>query len=678
MKQRKYQVSIAISALNEERNIGNVLKEIISQHQSAWNLKEILVYCDGCSDSTFEKATKVKSKKVKVIEGRRQKGKVARVNQAMREFTGDILVIFDADIKLGNANVISALVSQFKKDSDVMFVSGNSKVFPPKTFFERVIYTSYLVYYDARERLKNGHNVFGCSGACIALRRKFAKKVRIPSVINEDTYLYFSCLSMGYKFRHAKKALVFYQLAGNLKDFTKQIFRTHPEAITQSYQKYFGNLIKKEYKRPLGFYFKSILKVFLKDPVGTILMILIKLFCLPLFPFVSKNYKLEWYVAESTKKGNTPKSKKKIAISNFDDLKNPFYAGGGSIAVHEIAKRLAWKNIVTVYTGKYPGAKNEVKDKVFYKRIGLSSQEPRISQAVYHLALPFYAITQKYDLWLESFTPPFSTSFLQVFTKKPVIGLVHMLSGNEMKRKYKLPFQLIEKLGLKTYKRFIVLTEKSKENISQINQHANIKVIPNGVDAPNAKRYGKKDSILFIGRIEVEQKGLDLLLTAFNRVYKKTGVKLVIAGSGTQKEEKYLEKLVEKLKLGDGIEYAGRVSGDKKDEVFARAQLMVIPSRVEAFSLAALEALSYGIPIVSFDIEGLNWLSEKCAYKVKAFNDRELAQAIGKLLASEKLRTKMGGEGKKIAKRFTWDSVFEKYYQFIGQTLALNSKRLSR
>ena len=301
MKQKKYSVSIGISALNEEQTIQDVLKSVLDQTERGWNLKEIIVYCDGCTDRTYERVLKIKDRRIKAVEGKRRIGKVARVKEVIEEFSGDILIILDADIKLGNENVISALVTEFNKDPDVMFVSGNSRVFSPKTFFEKVIYTSYLVYYYARENLKNGHNVFGCSGACFAIRRKFAEKVKIPKVINEDSYLYFTCLSMGFKFRHAKEARVYYQLAGNLKDFIKQIYRTHPEAISQSYQIYFGDLIKEEYKRPTLFYYKSILKVFLKNPLETFLMALIKVACLPFFPFVSKKYKLEWYTAASTK-----------------------------------------------------------------------------------------------------------------------------------------------------------------------------------------------------------------------------------------------------------------------------------------------------------------------------------------------------------------------------------------
>ena len=160
---------------------------------------------------------------------------------------------------------------------------------------------------------------------------------------------------------------------------------------------------------------------------------------------------------------------KKIIISNYDDVKNPFYGGGGAYAIHELAKRLSSDFDVTVVTAKYPHSKNEIMDGVWYERIGISNAGPKIGQFIFYFLLFFYFKFKKFDLWMENFTPPFSTNFLQLFTKKPVVGLVYMLVGEDMKRKYKLPFDLIEKIGIKTYKYFITPTEFAKKKILQIN-----------------------------------------------------------------------------------------------------------------------------------------------------------------------------------------------------------------
>lgn len=674
MKQKNFQMSVTISALNEEETIGFIIRDILNQKRIGWNLKEILVYCDGCTDNTVKVVRAIKSKKIKILDAKKKKGKVYRVNQALSAFKGDALLILDADCRIEGRDVISKIVSEFKKDKNAVLVGGDTRVYSPKTFIERAIYSSYVPYFEAREQLRGGHNVFGCTGACIAVKRDFAKKIKIPShIINEDTYLYFTCLSRGYNFRHAAGAIVRYELAGSLKVYLKQMFRTQPEAVRATYGKEFGKLIDQEYKRPRAFYLKSIWKAFRKNPVGTMFMIAIKLSALPFYRLISPKYSLDWYGDDAV---SNEKGKRTISISSYDDTNNPFYAGGGSVAVHEIAKRLSESNRVIVYTGRYPESKNVKVEGVEYRRIGVSFGGPKFGQLIYHLTLPYFVLTGKYDLWIESFTPPISTSFLQLFTKKPVVGLVHMLSGEDMKRKYKLPFNLIENVGLKTYKRFIVLTTDTKNKILNINKKADIEVIPNGVNIPKKKNTGS-DYILFMGRIEVNQKGLDLLLNAFKKVRKGSDIKLQIAGSGTDKEVQKLKSIIAKLRLHNSVKYLGRVSGKKKDKVFREAQLMIMPSRFETFPICALEALSYELPIVTFDIDGLGWLSDECAVKVNAFSEEEMSEAILKLLKSPSLRKKMRKAGRKFVGNYTWDKVYKKYLKFLNQTQALNIRRLS-
>src|SRR4030042_4273982 len=295
-------VSVGISALNEEKTIGSILDSILSQTQNGWTLTDILVYSDGSIDKTLLEVRKKSSSLIKVRDFRERKGKPFRCSQMLKVFKGDILVIFDADIKISDSDVITNLIEEFRNGKDIMLVGGDSRVFPPRNFFEKAIYTSYYVYYKSREKLRDGDNAFACTGACIALRREFAKQVTIPKwVICEDSYFYFSCLKAGYKFKYAPYARVYYKMAANLKDYIKQMFRSSPEAVNLIYKKHFGDLIREEYYRPTTFYLKAILETFCKNPLGTMYMVSLKLFAQPFYFYFSKRYKLSWYTAASTK-----------------------------------------------------------------------------------------------------------------------------------------------------------------------------------------------------------------------------------------------------------------------------------------------------------------------------------------------------------------------------------------
>lgn len=298
---KKIKISVGISAYNEEKNIQNILSDIFSQKQKNWNLEEVIVYCDGCSDNTYGKVKELKSKKIKVFNGEKRKGKPYRLGQIFKQSKGDFIVIFDGDIALGGKNVIDDLIRPMLSDSKVFLVGGNTRPLLPKTFFEKAVYSTFLVFEKSRYELRGGNNLFGCTGACMVLRKEFAKKINFPEIINEDDFIYFSCIKNRYKFIHVRKAKIYYKLPNKLSDYLRQIFRSNPEAIYINFKKYFGEMVEKEYKRPLGFYAKNIFKVFIKHPLPVAYIIFINIISRPFFPVVSRGYKWSWHTASSTK-----------------------------------------------------------------------------------------------------------------------------------------------------------------------------------------------------------------------------------------------------------------------------------------------------------------------------------------------------------------------------------------
>lgn len=364
------------------------------------------------------------------------------------------------------------------------------------------------------------------------------------------------------------------------------------------------------------------------------------------------------------------KLKKKIIISIYDDLKNPYYGGGGAVAVHEVAKRLSHYYEVTVLTGAYRGCRNEVIDEVIYRRIGFSFLGPKSGQALFQMMLPYYVLTSSYDLWMESFTPPFSTACLQLFTKKPVIALTHMLSGEDMLRKYKLPFFLIEKLGLKTYKHFIVLTKQLRDKIMSENSTARITIIPNGVTKQKRIVNYHKKHILYLGRLEIDQKGLDLLLASYAQIKTHQLPELIIAGSAAASEKKRLESMIDELGLTKKVRCIGRVNDKQKAQLFANAYFTVIPSRFESFGIVALESFCYGAPVITFDITSLRWIPDSCSLKVQPFSVHALRNAITRLITQPYLRAEMGEKAKRYAASYSWASIAKQYKSYVSSLLS--------
>lgn len=294
-------VTVGIPAYNEEKNIANVINDILGQKQDGWTLKEILVFSDGSSDKTVEIVKGFKNPHIKVNSDMERKGQIGRVQDMFDNMQGDILVMFDADLRLENDNIITSMTKPYKKDADIMLVGGNTMAYLPKNFFQRAVYSTFKVFYESRLSVRGGNNMFGCTGGCLSIRKFLAKQITFPKVKNQDVYMYLTCKSKGYKFAFVKEAVVYYKLPNNLSDYLSQVFRSNPEAVEVNFTKYFGDLVQKELSRGRFFYAKTVLKVFFQDPLPTLYIIIVNALCIPFFRFVSNSQKTTWDAVKSTK-----------------------------------------------------------------------------------------------------------------------------------------------------------------------------------------------------------------------------------------------------------------------------------------------------------------------------------------------------------------------------------------
>lgn len=292
-------VTIGLAAHNEEKNIVSVLRSILSQKRDGWKMKEIIVACDGCTDKTAALAKTLTG--VTVVDGKERKGKAYQVSRIIQKAKGELVVLFDADIGMKDANIITRLVHGFANDPSVAVVGGNPRPVHPETFFERAVYSTFLVFEQGRKTKNGGHNVFGCCGACMALRTSFGKMLSFDGVLTEDDYIYLSCLARGLQFRHIPSAVVYYKLPRLLADYLRQCFRSNPEAACLNFRDTFGSLVEAEYHRPLSSYARSVLTSLRTYPLETLYIIVVNLITKPFYPILAKQYRISWWTAKSTK-----------------------------------------------------------------------------------------------------------------------------------------------------------------------------------------------------------------------------------------------------------------------------------------------------------------------------------------------------------------------------------------
>ena len=352
----------------------------------------------------------------------------------------------------------------------------------------------------------------------------------------------------------------------------------------------------------------------------------------------------------------------RVVISSFDSPGHPHYAGGGSAVVELLAGWLAGDcRVMVVTAGRHRGTGQHAG--VRYRYLPVTWAGPRAAQLLFHALLPFAARRIPHELWIESFTPPFSTSFVPLFSPGPVVGFAQNLSGREMSHRYKLPFFLIERLGLRCYRDVVVLNPADGQAVRRCNPSATVRVIPNCVDLPALDEAlpGHGEHILFLGRVQVWEKGLDLLLTAY--AASGAGLPLVIAGGGTRREEKRLAALL--ATAGPGVRWVGQVTGERKDSLLRRSAFVVLPSRAEAFGIAALEGMAYGKPVVHFGLPTLDWMSGDVS--VRPFDTGALAAVLRDLAADQGRRGELGRAARSAAGQFGREATAERYRTLVRQ-----------
>lgn len=363
--------------------------------------------------------------------------------------------------------------------------------------------------------------------------------------------------------------------------------------------------------------------------------------------------------------GRTRTGARHVVISSFDSPGNSYYGGGGAAVVSMIAHWLAADFEVTVVTAARRSG-TVVHDGVRYQHLPVSWAGPRIGQLLFHALLPFAARRISADVWIESFTPPFSTSFLPLFSRARVVGFAQNLSGEEMWGRYRIPFFLIERFGLRFYSDIVVLNPADRAQVCRYSPSATVRVIPNCVELPllDERLLGCGEHILFLGRIDIWQKGIDLLLAA----YERSGLKmpLLVAGKGTHSDERRLAAM--QATTGGNAHWLGHVAGQRKHELLERSAFVVLPSRHEPFGLAALEGMSYGKPIVHFDLPTLRWMDGDV--RVAPFDVDALAAEMRDLAGDEQSRRELGRLAQAAAQRYRPEAMAERYLTLVHQLLS--------
>ncbi len=166
-------------------------------------------------------------------------------------------------------------------------------------------------------------------------------------------------------------------------------------------------------------------------------------------------------------------------------------------------------------------------------------------------------------------------------------------------------------------------------------------------------------TVLFVGRLE-PQKGVLDLLNAFTVVRRVRPCRLVLAGSG---DTNRVRRIADEAGVSRSVHIAGYLSGDSIWAAYAAADIFVLPSHREGFPTVIMEAMSFGLPVVTTRIRGAaDFLEEGWnALLVPVGNPETLASAILRLLVDPELRAAIGERNKASLDAFAPEAVMPRY-----------------
>ena len=353
----------------------------------------------------------------------------------------------------------------------------------------------------------------------------------------------------------------------------------------------------------------------------------------------------------------------------YDDPGSPWVAGGGAVRVFELYRRLVDRlTEVTVATGSYPGAEDRVIEGIRYRRLG--ARWPYAwSRLTYGVAATRLLAKGGYDAAVFDFS---TYTPLRVPPKRPVGITVHHVTGVSAIERWGRSLGRViarqERRRLRQGRIFSATSRITFERLRTIlGPEAEIQLIEAGVpdDLFEITRR-ESDYLLYFGRLDWFQKGLDVLLEAVRELAQRhPGLRLKVAGRG-----KDLQRLVERtysLGIRDNIEILGPVSDAERRSLFAGARVLLMPSRFEGFGMVAAEAMAAGVPVVASDAGSLPEVVDapEGGILVPSEDPAALAAAVEALLADHTRRRALSRSARRSAERFRWDRIADLHLEFL-------------
>lgn len=194
--------------------------------------------------------------------------------------------------------------------------------------------------------------------------------------------------------------------------------------------------------------------------------------------------------------------------------------------------------------------------------------------------------------------------------------------------------------------------------------------LTNGLDVVNYFHDDAPKStveLIFVGRLVKNKRPLELIKAITPYLEYSPKIMLTIIGTGPQEE--FLKMQCGLMGSNDHVQFIGKIPPEKIPKYLSKADIFILPSLWEGFSLAVLEAMASSLPILASRTTAIPELvhDRENGLLHSPGNTMELIQNLQILIQDKELRIAMGQKSREIAEQFSWEKVLNKllhyYYQ---------------
>lgn len=263
---------------------------------------------------------------------------------------------------------------------------------------------------------------------------------------------------------------------------------------------------------------------------------------------------------------------------------------------------------------------------------------------------------------------------------KPVL-LYHGPYYDKYTKRYNLKCKVFDTffLNRKKHNKVVVLTKSTlASQFLRKKGFSDVKTVGVGIDKDNfagnrdthievhVKKNSKKVRLLYVGKIE-NRRNVYFLVDVFENLSKKqNNIELIIVGDGKKKYVEKFKRRIEEL-IGEGkIIYIPKASQKELALIYEGADCFIFASNYEIFGMVLLEALYFGLPVISSMNGGASVLVKNGfnGYVMKAFEVEEWTRQIEYILNNQSLYLQMRKNAHETIKReFFWDELADNFIE---------------